>query len=504
MKTRYALFLSVLIAGVSYADNSKSSFSYVGSYSSQNLESYVYTNYFCNTGNNHAACEANLAHLKRDFNFTPEQVSQSKIQSVKAFDVVYQTPGVDNKNREVSGGVIVPDTDEKNIKGVVIFYHPTEITKYNVPSCFMSAKNLPDYCNIKNGATGSNYIMELGAIFATQGYIVVMPDYIGQGIDDKIMHPYVAYPKPNVMSGLNMLQPTRKILKSLGYNNKKLNLFLSGYSEGGAYALWASRFLQNNESKRLKESNFTLAMAAPISGAYDLVNAQIPMVFNNNVNYPSKSKYNTLVNYDVATSLPIISSYMLNAIAYYSMDKSATKVFTPQFANMDCGESCTVMIGGKPQTISELYQSNDSQLNVNNISTGIINSAFHTINPENKTVYGPNNNSIISFTAPGLMQNAIFNKTVQDASIVTWKTQNPVSLIYLYYDSCVTNLNSNNAYNGMIKMSDASLVKRVPINNFDYMNNVMHKDKVYPIDHNGNRIFLFTAALKEFNGVKQE
>lgn len=42
-------------------------------------------------------------------------------------------------------------------------------------------------------------------VYAANGYIVVAPDYIGQGDDYKNYHPYVLYPKQTINTAVDLL-----------------------------------------------------------------------------------------------------------------------------------------------------------------------------------------------------------------------------------------------------------------------------------------------------------
>ncbi|MDE4959584.1 lysophospholipase, partial [Francisella tularensis subsp. holarctica] len=79
----------------------------------------------------------------------------------------------------VSGLLMMPDTDSP--KGVILYYHTTVFDNSAVPSNFSNDKSLI-------------FEVTYAAIYAANGYIVVAPDYIGQGDDSKNYHPYVLYP----------------------------------------------------------------------------------------------------------------------------------------------------------------------------------------------------------------------------------------------------------------------------------------------------------------------
>jgi hypothetical protein len=97
--------------------------------------------------------------------------------------------------------------------------------------------------------------------FATGGYAVAMPDYLGLGDDDSF-HPY-PYGDLNSRSGIDLVTQIRanppRFLIDLGPKN-----FVTGYSEGGAVAMWTVKNLSGPGAP------WQVAKAAPLSGPYDL------------------------------------------------------------------------------------------------------------------------------------------------------------------------------------------------------------------------------------------
>lgn len=69
---------------------------------------------------------------------------------------------------------MLPDIDSP--KGVILYYHPTVFDNAGVPSNFS-----------KDNQTSLIFDVTYAAIYVANGYIVVAPDYIGQGDDYKII-----------------------------------------------------------------------------------------------------------------------------------------------------------------------------------------------------------------------------------------------------------------------------------------------------------------------------
>jgi len=100
-------------------------------------------------------------------------------------------------------------------------------------------------------------------IFAAAGYATVIPDYIGYGVSDDILHPYFDQ-KYSARAVVNMIKAAKEYLKQeqVAINN---NLFLVGYSEGGYVTMAAQKEIETDPSHDL-----ALTAVAAGAGAYDL------------------------------------------------------------------------------------------------------------------------------------------------------------------------------------------------------------------------------------------
>ena len=122
---------------------------------------------------------------------------------------------------------------------------------------------------------------EVNCIFASTGYTVAMPDYLGLGDADSrvLIHPYThSFSQANTM--INSLRASRHLCDSLDI---RLNgqIFLYGYSQGGGTTVATVKEIQENYPEE-----FNISGTAPMSGAYDLINAQVDLIASDDV-YPT-------------------------------------------------------------------------------------------------------------------------------------------------------------------------------------------------------------------------
>ncbi|MFN7094459.1 MAG: alpha/beta hydrolase family protein, partial [Burkholderiales bacterium] len=414
----------------------------------------------------------------------------------KTYQILYNTPGAPvnlNGNsaltQNVSGSVIVPDVPASQIKGVVLYYHGTVFSKRGVPSDYASANGL-------------DLNLELGAIFASQGYIVIAPDYIGQGVNSEVVHPYVVYPQINAQSGLYMVKAARQFLTqhNIIAESQSLPLYISSYSEGGAYALWASQLAQNSAGDTpsdygamLQANNLKLMHTVAVSGAYDLTDSMLPFAFSNVKNswdstvnpynvspggydLPNSNPYyifqRALANLNLAAGKIALSSYLIAALVNYHElpnDQTYSMLLNPNFLSMNScldftnyllkgiTNTTTCAIDGNQYSFNQLFSLASPNLTSENIINQLFNSAVGgtgyltgSVPPPSNTLFlqaaltGSDliNNSISKVVNPAILDNSTIMQFIKGQNIYDWQTNIPLSLIYLRFDSVVTNLNS--------------------------------------------------------------
>lgn len=426
-----------------------------------------------------------------------------KTAGVSAYAVEYTTPGENadtdpsDITHNASGLIILPQGIKP--RGVVVYFHPTTLGKNQVPSCIKTSGNIPAYCNITAiDNTGFGLLASLGATYAARGFAVIAPDYVGQGADYNSVHPYVAYPENNVQSAFYMLPALRDLLAKASpatAATEKLPLLITGYSEGGGYALKASQMAQNSYQQYLADNGVYLKMTSPQEGAYSLSD-QMNFAFAENYdglfNCPAnvtncgkvdmmKADQSGLVesidamnNWNVvsapaaASYKPGLTSYVLTAVAYYQLhnlsgayDSEMNHQFWADIHMLD-GSG---VIANLYQLFSGIY---GTKFTGGVISNSITYNAFQingydTNESKSITVFSPlgdipvdlpanhygSNNSALNFIQPGVATNPVFEDVLVSGSTYNWKTASPINLIHMIYDSAVVVTNSDQAYSCM-------------------------------------------------------
>jgi hypothetical protein len=445
-----------------------------------------YNNLIC-SGLNQTDCATNIANLNTpefgNFDLASDPIANNPlgIANVDAVKIDYGAINVDHAAVTVSGGIAIPELSPDQLKGVILYFHGTTVQRTNVPSNFTATTNVSSYTD---GVL-------LAALWASQGYVVVMPDYIGLGDDVTHVHPYVVYPRENAQCGLAMLKAARTYLAQNYQVMGRLPLFITGYSEGGAYALEAARLMQSNPAYGLT-LGLSLREDAPMSGFFDLSGTGLPYLFDN-ISTTNNNWYslNPTVS---AISKPYLSAYLVLSFANYS-GIAPTDILAANFYNCPSNSPC-----GPSNNLDGLYftapQSSgyDSQV------------AFLTFALAQQTGWSITNNAVTPLLtdtyAQQLMQrdrtNPLYSQLVR-ADTYKFVPQFLLDLVSLEQDSVVTRKNSDVAYAYFIKQRPHGPYAETLVPNDDFL--AAPLGSAGPIDHTTELPFLTVLVLNDFNTV---
>ena len=194
--------------------------------------------------------EALIDELELPYNLTLDH-------DIKAYTLEYHTLGPDGNGEVASGAILLPvGLDSLDVRSV---QHGTEIKRENAGS-----KN-PLFFGLE------------ALLAASNGYLVVAPDYLGIGSSD-ILQPYLHYSTTG-MTVMDMLTATYSVVADSAWPVTD-RLFLSGYSGGGYATLAVHKYLEVDEP-----GLFTPTAVAPMAGPYDLITTAMTVLDQDD--YPS-------------------------------------------------------------------------------------------------------------------------------------------------------------------------------------------------------------------------
>jgi pimeloyl-ACP methyl ester carboxylesterase len=204
---------------------------------------------------------------------------------VEAYKIIYITSDLQGNPVDASGALFIP----KNLATAnpfVTYLHGTLTRNTDAPSNLSGAETI------------------IGWMFAMNGYITLMPDYLGMG-DGTGVHPYL-HKQTEATATTDMIKAVKTFLQqhSIPFIN---DLYLCGYSQGGHAAVATQQYIESQP-----ESGVNLKINVAGSGPYYLSLIQKKFVFSNE-------------NYDNASFLPyLLLGYQA---AYGNLYESLSQVF---------------------------------------------------------------------------------------------------------------------------------------------------------------------------------
>jgi hypothetical protein len=199
------------------------------------------------------------------------QLTFSPTCTVTVFHIEYQTVGGANEPTTASGALMVPSGAGGSCQGprpIVMYAHGTNTSK----SFNMAA--LP----------GNSEALLMASVFASQGYIVVAPNYAGYDTSTLGYHPYLNAEQQS-KDMIDALTAARSALSGVSASDSG-KLFVTGYSQGG--------FVAMATHKALQAAGSVVTASAPMSGPYALA-AFGDAIFEGQVNTSGPLNFNLLV-----------------------------------------------------------------------------------------------------------------------------------------------------------------------------------------------------------------
>ncbi len=177
-------------------------------------------------------------------------VSGTPLCDIAVHRIRYATVGGANEATTASGALMVPLGNDAICRGarpILLYAHGTTTDL---------AFNMT---NLQGDPNGEALIM--AALFASQGYIVVAPDYAGYDSSTLTYHPYLVADQQS-KDMIDALTAARSALPTAAApaTTDGGRLFITGYSQGGYVAMATQRAMQ--------AAGMTVTASAPMSGPY--------------------------------------------------------------------------------------------------------------------------------------------------------------------------------------------------------------------------------------------
>jgi dienelactone hydrolase len=238
-----------------------------------------------------------LTEIELPINALLLSVSGTPLCDIIFYHIEYETVGGAGEPTTASAVLMIPSGVDANCSGarpIVLYAHGTTTDRdFNM-------------ADLQNAET-----IALAALFASQGYVVIAPNYAGYDTSTLPYHPYlIADQQSKDMIDALTAARTALPLASLTTVKDDGRLFITGYSQGGYVAMATHRAMQ--------AAGMSVTASAPMSGPYALA-AFVDAVFYGEVNGDA-----------TVSSALLLGAYQT---AYGNIYASATDVFEPQYAD---------------------------------------------------------------------------------------------------------------------------------------------------------------------------
>ncbi len=339
---------------------------------------------------------------------------------VDIYKVLYNTPYKHPDSLvQASGAIAIPRTS--SAIPIAAYQHGTQAKKANTPSHL----------------NGGQY--EVGLLFASSGIIVSMTDYLGLGFSDPKVKipPYIHY-FSHGNTVVNMIRSTHQLIDSVGTTTNG-QLFLFGYSQGGYATAAAHKMIEEEYS-----DEFTVTASAPMSGPYDLIEAQVDVIISHDP-YPTPG-YLPYIVFSYQEMYPeLLADFTVEEVFKAPYDTLLYPTFTAGETSMGA--------------INQMCEPVPRDMVVDSIMQDFENDLNHPLRQ-------------------ALAQN----------DLIDWAPKAPVRLLYCKGDDQVTYKNAEKAYDSWIA-NGATQVE---------------KQDFGPFNHNDCALFCFLNAQRYFNTFKNE
>lgn len=314
--------------------------------------------------------------------------------SVESYSVTYNTTDGLGNPTIASGAVYIPIKPDCYNAPILIYGHGTQFDLQGVPS---------------NGSYSSK-----GRRFAGTGFITVLPDYIGLGINTEIQT--YQHAETEATASIDLTRAVRELLLSHDQIQDNKEVYITGYSQGGHTAMATNKYIQENNLS----VEFNVVASAPLSGAYDLSGIQRDFVF--------------------ATSYYSSPAFLPNVIIGYQ------SVYGTLFNDFD-------------DVFDSPYDSIYGVNTVNRTTSNI----FWFLNTPSNTYDFMQDTVVQNMLADPLSLTHPINLALKENNVYDWAPQNPMRILYCSSDNVVSPENSTFTLDTMIALG-ATDVQAIDVN----------------------------------------
>ena len=260
-----------------------------------------------------------------------ELLDFSKASAAIELSGVYKSVDINNEPIVLSGKVILPAKGP--IKRYILVSHYTIASNKEAPS----------------------NIFSLEGLLVKLGYALIIPDYIGYGVTADKVHPYLVM-EITVRNVLDMYYAVVPFLEKAGCAPEHDDIYLMGYSQGGATTMAVQHEIEHNEHP------IKIRRVFAGGGPYDIKYTYDQFVETNWASYPCAVPI-MMQGMVVGNKLDLDMSTMMASNIYENLDEWVnSKFYTTNQINALIGTKVTsdlltpIGMNRQSKEVSELYK----------------------------------------------------------------------------------------------------------------------------------------------------
>ena len=216
------------------------------------------------------------------------------------------------------------------------------------------------YTTCSNDEAPSN-AFSLEGVLVKQGYGLIIPDYLGYGVTKDQVHPYLVMDL-TARNVVDMYLAVRPWLKAVGYEPEYNDIYLMGYSQGGATTMAVEYLIENEYSWESDPDKIDIHRVFAGGGPYDVQATYERFVTTDVAGYPVAVPL-VLQGMIVGNNLNIKMTDMMQTWLYSHMDEWInSKRFSSAQINKFIGTKVThdllteEAMNQKSAKVAELYK----------------------------------------------------------------------------------------------------------------------------------------------------
>ena len=218
-------------------------------------------------------------YLPEDWTDTPNGVVPRQTSSVTMTAVIQQLLQYGNQNKVIEIVGTYPSWDTEY--NTVLLSGKVMLPKGKRPKRMI----LVSHYTVGSNAEAPSNCFSLEGVLVKMGYGLIIPDYLGYGVTADKVHPYLVMDL-TARNVLHMYIAVRPWLKAVGMEPEHDDIYLMGYSQGGATTMAVQKLIETEYDDPADPEHVTIHRVFAGGGPYDVKATYERFVNTDTAGYP--------------------------------------------------------------------------------------------------------------------------------------------------------------------------------------------------------------------------